>query len=321
MNDAEPGQLQLLNVIFDNLGDAIVTVTSDQRIYAVNRAITTLLGYEPHALIGHELTVLVPARYRDAHQRGVAAYFASAGQARNTQGYVEVLALAQSGEEIPASLSMACIQHQGQLYMTGVLRDMRDIAAARATISQQVVELAAANARLKQLADEDHLTGLLNRRAMQRELQQMWRTSAVGQAPLGILICDIDHFKLFNDTYGHLRGDSCLAAVASAIRSAVQNFGVAARFGGEEYIVLLRPNASMGLGEAAALIRNAVAALRIPHSASSVSHLVTLSIGGAMHQAHHRNAQAVLRHADDALYVAKRLRNRYVQWDEKLTGS
>jgi len=311
----------LLNVIFDNLGDAILTVTSDQRIYGVNRAITQLLGYEPHELVGQDLTVLVPARFREAHQRGVAAYFDSEGYVRNTQGYVDVLALTKSGEELPASLSMACTRHQGQLYMTGVLRDMRDIAKARATISQQVVELAAANARLKQLADQDHLTGLLNRRAMQRELHQMWRESVAGQAPLGILICDIDHFKLFNDTYGHLRGDSCLAAVASAIRSAVQNFGIAARFGGEEYLVLLRPNACLGLSEAATLIRNAVAALRITHSTSSVSHLVTLSIGGAMHQPLHLNAEAVLRHADDALYAAKRLRNRYVEWNERLTGS
>lgn len=321
MKEISSDQLHVLGFIFDHLVDAVVTVTSDQRIFAVNRATTTLLGYEPHELIGSELALLVPPRYREEHRRGVEAYLANEGRTRQTQGYVDVLALTKSGEELPASLSMTCTRHRGQLYMTGVLRDMRIVAAARATIGQQLAELAAANALLSQLADQDHLTGLLNRRAMQRELQRMWMESDAQQAPLAILLCDIDHFKLYNDTYGHLNGDTCLTTVASAIKRAVSKFGSIARFGGEEYIVMLRPDAGIHVNEAASLIRGAVAELAIPHETSNVSQVVTLSIGASVHQSCHQHPDALLRHADDALYAAKRLRNRYVLWGEHLLGS
>lgn len=320
MTDVKSEHLHLLNVIFDDLGDAVVTVTSDLRILAVNRAVTQLLGYEPHELIGEDLTRLVPPQHREAHRRGVEVYLACQGRTRNPNGHVDVVALSKSGAELPASLSMACTRHQGQLYITGVLRDMSRLAAARETIAKQMSELAEANARLKQLAEEDHLTGLLNRRAMQRELQQMWTQSEPLKAPMSILLCDIDHFKLYNDTYGHLSGDRCLAAVATAIRTSVGEFGSVARFGGEEYIVLLRPGSAVHPDEAAGWLRSAVARLALPHAASPVTSTVTMSIGAAVHQRWHTDPESLLRHADDALYAAKRLRNRYVLWDERLMG-
>jgi diguanylate cyclase (GGDEF)-like protein/PAS domain S-box-containing protein len=321
INGSTPERLLLLSRIVDHLTDAVVTIASDHRIVVANSATSLLFGYAPEELVGLPLTKLLPERFRSAHQRGVDAYLATGGTHRKLDGYVDVLGLTKAGHEIPLSLSMTCGRHNGQYYVTGVLRDMSAITDARKTIDRQLEELTLANAQLQQLADLDHLTRVMNRRALQHVLPTLWQDSDPESAPMTVLLCDIDHFKQYNDTYGHLEGDKCLIAVAEALQTALSDKAVVARFGGEEFIALVQPSSGLHAAEAAELIQNAIASLGIPHAGSSVSSLVTLSIGVAEHQARHPNVDALIRHADDALYVAKRSRNRYVVWEPRLTGS
>ena len=136
--------------------------------------------------------------------------------------------------------------------------------------------------RLRQLSKLDPLTGLANRRALDEQLAKEWRRGMRDRTPLAMLMLDIDHFKAFNDHYGHLEGDKALTLVADTLKACASRVGdLVARFGGEEFSVLLwNCNQSQALA-VAEKIRQAVANLEIPHEHSSVASHVTVSIGVA----------------------------------------
>ena len=158
---------------------------------------------------------------------------------------------------------------------------------------------------LARLAALDGLTGVANRRTFDSTLESEAQRCGDSGAPLSLLLVDIDHFKRFNDRYGHCAGDTCLKLVASAIAASLSRVrDIAARYGGEEFGVILpgvdSPTAR-GFGER---IRAAVEELAIRHAASAVGPVVTLSVGCATGSSH--DAQALLARTDAALYRAKR---------------
>lgn len=168
-------------------------------------------------------------------------------------------------------------------------------------------ELAARNAELERISYIDPLTGLANRRVLARHAAELQQPPAPHRY-LTVIIADVDHFKAFNDYYGHAEGDSCLRAVAKAISAACHKEDVVCRFGGEEFLVLRSehcPQASSAL-DTAENIRQAVAALAIPHQPAQEGK-VTLSIGvctGPFDPEVELNS--LIKAADVALYAAKR---------------
>ena len=144
------------------------------------------------------------------------------------------------------------------------------------------LKLKAQNDLLQRLCNQDPLTGVANRRALDERLAAEWRRAARRQFPLSLLMIDIDYFKAYNDYYGHLAGDLCLGRVGQALAETVSRAeDLVARYGGEEFAVLL---SGSGLAEALALaekVRLAVGALAIPHACSSAGDWVSLSIGVA----------------------------------------
>jgi len=168
-------------------------------------------------------------------------------------------------------------------------------------------ELRIANQHLEELASLDGLTGLANRRGFDRELQHAWEHAAERRAPLALMMIDIDHFKLYNDRYGHVAGDTCLRAVGETLSLVTLEEAVlVARYGGEEFALLLP---GLDLARAAALAeeaRKAIEDLMINH-AQSPSGLVTISIGvEALVPERGRPAAELVEAADTALYAAKR---------------
>ena len=166
---------------------------------------------------------------------------------------------------------------------------------------------------LERLASTDRLTGLANRRSLEvhidHELRRILRQGRLhGQrSRLAILLADVDHFKAFNDTYGHLAGDGCLRQVAEAIKSCAQRPGdLACRFGGEEFILVLPDVVESGALVVAEHVRRAVEGLGLPHSASSAAPVVTVSLGVAVAEVAEGFAlEALIGQADQALYAAK----------------
>lgn len=133
---------------------------------------------------------------------------------------------------------------------------------------------------LKQQSNIDGLTQIANRRVFDETLHREWLRSRRLKAPLSLIMCDIDHFKLYNDTYGHQAGDLCLQKVAQALRGATKRpEDLAARYGGEEFVIILPETSFAGAIVVAEQVREAVESLRIRHISSKVAKHVTISLG------------------------------------------
>jgi len=171
-------------------------------------------------------------------------------------------------------------------------------------MQQQLQDL---NQELQALSQRDGLTDLYNRRAYEEKARLQWQVSTRAREPVAVLMIDVDHFKEFNDHYGHQAGDDCLKQVARTLREGLHRpADILARYGGEEFIILL-PNTSVeGARIVAEALREAVRRLAVPHARSSTAERVTVSIGAAV--AEHTSGMdehALAREADEALYRAK----------------
>ena len=164
--------------------------------------------------------------------------------------------------------------------------------------------------RLTEVATHDGLTGLLNRAAFEHEVRRLWDQAARERLPVAIVMVDIDHFKAFNDCYGHPAGDDCLRRVAGAVRTAASRrpLDFVARYGGEELIAVLY-GADLEFAERAGRAAvDAVSRLHIAHAASPTQPYVTASVGATSFvpgSAADGSHQLAVRRADQALYCAK----------------
>lgn len=176
-------------------------------------------------------------------------------------------------------------------------------------------ELTTANQRLETLSQQDGLTGIANRRSFDSLLERYFVHAVRRREPFSVVLCDVDHFKAYNDRYGHAAGDECLKQVAAAFaRSCRRGVDVAARYGGEEFALLLPDTPSAGAVLVANMARREVDALAIAHAASPTAGHVTFSAGIATYAAERdRTPSDLTNRADEALYRAKDAgRNRAV---------
>ncbi len=179
------------------------------------------------------------------------------------------------------------------------------IAPLIALIISTLAVLGYYNQNQKNLAFTDGLTNLANRRFFDNYIEEQWRKTKKDQ-DLALIICDVDFFKFYNDTYGHQAGDECLRKVAQAINSAIRSNDLAARYGGEEFVVVLPNTDTKTALLAANRIRFKIKAMQIPHKKSQVSSYVSISLGIA--SVNHNKAaspQELIAIADKGLYLAK----------------
>lgn len=164
-----------------------------------------------------------------------------------------------------------------------------------------------AEEELKRLCYKDGLTGIANRRHFEEVLEREWRRAARNRKPLSLLMCDIDFFKAYNDTYGHQSGDECLKQVAGALNGMVNRPGdLVSRYGGEEFAVILPETDAEGAAFVAETLRAGIEALKIPNINSGLGRYLTVSLGVAsLVPSPDSSSDELIAAADHALYQAK----------------
>jgi two-component system, chemotaxis family, response regulator WspR len=208
---------------------------------------------------------------------------------------------------------------------------VRSLEAERANLHQKIwsynhilqqqeaaqLSLAKENQALQRLAFTDGLTKVANRCSFNQRILQLWNQAKETEQPISMLMCDVDYFKRYNDTYGHLAGDACLQAVADAlVRGAHRHGDQVARYGGEEFAILLPATDSQGARQVAIAVQSELARARVPHVSSLVKPYVSLSIGictlsprlgahSGVSDGLHLSYKVLIHGADEALYAAK----------------
>ena len=186
-------------------------------------------------------------------------------------------------------------------------REMDQRKARERELEQLNLKLTSVNELLRRLAVVDGLTGVANRRYFDEAIAEEWSRARRNESSIALIMADVDHFKAYNDTYGHQQGDECLKLVAGTMQSALSRAGdMLARYGGEEFAVILPSTDVAGAFEVAERILNAVSDMRLEHSGSSVADHVTISMGvSALRPDEQSSVQELIETADKNLYTAK----------------
>ncbi|MFA7535825.1 MAG: diguanylate cyclase [Desulfuromonadales bacterium] len=283
---------------FDAVPDLIVLFDKDLRIIQVNRAVTDYLGIAKEAVLGRTCSEIFQ------HGEQSTAFCLQTENLKSRSP--------QSGEMVEKGTGKTFF------VTTSPIFDEQGHYLSTVRVGREITDQKKLQEKLEFLSLHDDLTGLYNRRAFDQELEKEWRRGMRFWQPLSILLIDIDHFKAYNDTWGHPQGDACLQAVAHAIDSAAQRAGdFVARYGGEEFAVILPATTAADALSIAEKIRLRIEAVEIGHADAAHTSRVTVSIGIATGLPKQKtDASLLVRRSDQALYAAKSLgRNCVVQQD------
>lgn len=296
------GRLQLADVVVQHTGEAIVVLDAQLRVISANPGFDRITGFDGAQVVGSVLPLFGPDD-ADALQQ----IRSRVQQSPHWDG--TLWAHRADGGLFPMEASVDVVRDaSGQVHQYIML--FRDV-----TVQKRLED------RLRELATTDGLTLLANRRAFDEALEQSWHRAIRKGEPMSLLMIDIDHFKPYNDLYGHPAGDRCLQQVADALSAAVtQKDALVARYGGEEFAVIL-PSAdkdeAIALAEA---LRQQIEALDIPHRGSPGAGRITASIGISTRTPPHISDVGELTHgADQALYRAKQHGRNSVEVDGQET--
>lgn len=287
----------LHDLVTENSRDVIVLADFDGRRNYVSASAAELAGWEHEELVSEtRLDLVHPA------DRSRAAEMLRSLRAGGEGGLLECRLLHENGTYVWVETNMRPVRDPTTGMVIGILNVVRDISERK----NAERDLRKTNAVLESLAITDPLTGVANRRRFDQCLTIEWRRGMREREPLSVLMLDADWFKSYNDTYGHIRGDSCLKQIAEAAMDVVTRPGdLIARIGGEEFAVILPNTSADGATEVANRICNAIRQRRLPHNTNPTG-FVTISVGCAtVLPAPRRHSNILLERADAALYAAK----------------
>jgi len=274
--------------ITETASDAIITVDETGIVAALNPAAKHMFGYSADELIGAKLTEIIPPNLREQHLQGFARYV-STGQRSMSWANVELTAVRKDGSEFPVEVSFTEYMQGKRRFFSAFMRDI--------TKRKQV------HLQLQQQALHDVLTDLPNRLLLHDRLNQGIADAQSRGEHMSLLFVDLDRFKEVNDTLGHEVGDQLLQEVARRLSAVVRTTDTVARLGGDEFAIVL-PGSDMPGTDVIA--RKVTTALLEPIVLRG--HMVGVggSIGIAVFPTHGREASMLMRHADMAMYSAKR---------------
>ena len=268
---------------------AIIAVVANGEIVQVNTSAVELFGYSREEMVGMSVHLLLPPRFRDAHETHLSRFAVSAAGSISMAERGELSGYKKDGSEFPLEASVAKVRSGDAELMVVTLRDITERKSVEEALTWQ--------------ATHDPLTGLPNRTLIGDRLQNALARSGRDGSKVALLFVDVDGFKLVNDSYGHEQGDEVLKEVADRLVGMVRPGYTVARFGGDEFLILTeRVNSEAQVG---AFADRLIDGIKAPLEIGTGEVSVTVSVGIAMGNGNTHTATDMLRMADGAMYLAK----------------
>lgn len=303
-----------LHTIMETAADGIITTDELGVIESVNTIGASIFGYQKLELIGKNLSVLMPFSIGGKHKKIMQAYLSSNTGSTIIGRTLENIGRRKNGQEFPISVTVSESVIQGRTIFTGIYRDISrqkedtDALIQARNEAQSLNEtLREKNLQLEYLSSNDALTGIANRRKYNELIEREWERSKRNKSTMSVIIMDIDHFKAYNDLYGHQAGDECLQRVAQALAGELMRAtDFVARYGGEEFVCVLSETNLENAMKVAERLRAVVESAGLAHEKSLTSDVVTISVGVASMIAEQgKNIGSLVSMSDKALYQAK----------------
>jgi diguanylate cyclase (GGDEF)-like protein/PAS domain S-box-containing protein len=282
----------------DIAGVAIIAIAIDQTVIRVNKKCCTLLGVEEGEILGKNwFEHFIPQRERETVKGVFTQLLTGEGEPAD---YFENTVLTKWGEERLIAWHNTLITEEND-QISAVLSSGEDITEQRI----METDLKTMNKKLEALSVTDGLTGLFNHRFFYDRLEEELKRAERFGHSLSVIILDIDFFKHYNDTQGHLMGDVVLRDVAVCLKQSIREQDIAARYGGEEFTVILPETDRTSAREIAERIRETIEAYPFLHKESQPNGNLTVSLGCATYPYDAKEAIGLTKCSDDALYKAK----------------
>ncbi len=301
--------------LIDSMSDGVLVLDTQNRIVEFNPAMQHLLNYNAVSLIGQSASDVLEAWPGGAR---------SILNEQKSQTEFQVSSSPSRYLDVRATLLLDKYQRvKGRLLVFRDITDRKQVEKKLRTANErlhgQLIEIGTLQSELRTQAIRDPLTNLFNRRYLDETLERELARAARERYPVCVIMMDLDHFKVVNDTYGHEAGDQVLKALANTLSSGNRRGDFACRFGGEEFVVVM-PNIAVEVAyQRAEELRTALNSLQIQYGRFSLS--TTISIGIACYPSHGEGRESVLRAADRAMYAAKKAgRNHIFTYDTLEAG-
>jgi diguanylate cyclase (GGDEF)-like protein/PAS domain S-box-containing protein len=276
----------------EQCSDVVMRIGMDECILYASPSCARIFGWDPAKLLGRPALAGINPEDRPRVEQAIAAL--------------------KSGEAEEARIIYRTPHREKtEIWVETALRVTRSSASNEidgvVAISRDMTEQKDLQDKLATLATSDGLTGIANRRHFDERLAEEWARAKRDGTPLSLLLVDVDHFKKFNDQYGHQAGDACLRSLARILAAQIRRpADLAARYGGEEFALLLPNTDADGCVEVGERVREALRDLGMLHALNPPSKLVTVSLGGATNIPAQATADdSLVAAADRALYAAK----------------
>ena len=273
--------------VIESANDAIIVTDKEGTILQWNQGAQLIFGYDQEKVIGSNIAIIVPERFRESHQKGMERYHTTKVP-RVIGKTIELSGCRKDGSEFPLEMSLGTWESDKGIFFSSIIRDITE---------RKITE-----EKISSLVYLDPLTRLPNRRLFSDHLTSALNQAIENNQVFSILNIDLDHFKLINDTFGHLIGDQLLIEVAERLQRCVSKAATISRFGGDEFILLL-PNTDYSI--AAMYAKNILQDLNEPFYFNDEEMFITPSIGISMFPADGEDQETLLKNADIAMYRVK----------------
>lgn len=287
---------QMYESVFKHNFHPAFMINEKGEITKINDAAEKMYGYKKEEIIGLDYKRFLPADEVIKSQEVITQVLKGTAQKQETK------IQHRSGYEIDVELNAIPIIVGSKV--EGVVGFIKDISEEK----RNKKSLENANKYLKEISELDGLIGIKNRGFFEKEMKEQWDNALMNGRNLSLILLDVDLFKTYNDTYGHIIGDKCLKQVTEAVSKAIRkDWDTLCRYGGEEFIVILPETDCCDAYVIGERVRSSVESLEIPHIKSGASKFVTVSVGvSSAIPKEGENYEDLISRADEAMYMAKK---------------